>query len=239
MFRNRGELPNISNSADGGYRAPHYSNFWNGRYIVIRYDWKFVAIEIIMSLLIILIAFAVYLFAYKVSFEDPIASIKTTFLNIQLISIGISLIFTGLVTCLSKSKENLIKNLRIVALISILVFLVLLVTNSYLNNLYNETTFGEFYEKYEQPNNTDKNQNTINIGLSGIKVIDLKKSYIDKSVSAYTNFSIKVFLLMILHILVIILILYLSYRLYSIERKKEKLAKDDKILFDEEQNIRF
>ena len=42
---------------------------------------------------------------------------------------------------------------------------------------------------------------------------------------------------MITHILVVIVIFYLSYRLSAIERKKEKLAKDDAILYDEEKNI--
>ena len=83
MFRNRGKLPNINNGGNngnnGGYNAPHYSHYWNGRFIVIRYDKTFIAIELIATFLILLVIFAVYLFAYPVTFEDQIAELKQTF----------------------------------------------------------------------------------------------------------------------------------------------------------------
>lgn len=241
MFRNREKVPDISTNSDknGGYSAPHYSHYWNGRFIIIQYDKTFVAIELIAILIILLTVAAVYLFAYQVSFEDPIATIKNNFLTVQLISIGISLVATGLVTFLAKSKETLIRNLRIVAIVSILIIVVFLGIKLYINSQYNEDTFGEFYEKYEQPNSNEKNLNKISFGLSGIKVSSLKEAYIDESVDAYTNFSVKTMFYMIIHILVVIVIFYLSYRLSSIERKKEKISKDDEILYDEEENIKF
>lgn len=243
MYRNRGELPNINtntgNNGNGGYNVPHYSHYWNGRYVIVQYDKNFIAMELSIIFIIILTAFAVYLFAYKVSFEDPIATTKNVFLTAQLISIGMSLMATGFMTFFMKNKEMLIRNLKIVAIVSALILVVFLGIKVYIDNIYNEEKFGEFYEKYEQHNDIVKNENKISIGLSGMKISNLKESYIDKSVSAYTNFSIKVMLYVIIHILVIILILYLSYRLTSIEIKKEKLSKDDKILFDEETNIRF
>lgn len=245
MFRNRGEVPNINTNTDsdnksGGYSAPHYSHYWNGNFVVIQYDKNFVAIELISALIILLTILAVYLFAYKVSFEDPIATTKSNFLTAQLISIGISLVATGLVTFFTKSsKEKLIRNLRIVAIVSMAIIAVFLVIKLNLDSKYNETTFGEFYEQYEQSNNKDKNLNKISFGMSGIKISSLKEAYIDESVNAYTNFSVKTMLYMIIHILVVIILFYLSYRLSVIERKKEKLAKDDAILYDEEENIKF
>lgn len=243
MFRNRGELPNINvgnNNSNNGYSVPHYSHYWNGRFVVIQYDKTFVAIELISTLIILLIVFAVYLFAYQISFEDPIAKMKRTFLTAQLISIGISLVATMLVTFLTKSsKEKLIKNLRVVAIISILIIIVFLGIKLYVDNKYNEDTFGEFYEQYEQPNNNGENLKQVSLGLSGIKLSSLKEAYIEESVNAYTNFSVKAMLYMIIHILVVIVIFYLSYRLSAIERKKERLAKDDAILYDDEENIKF
>lgn len=240
MFRNRGELPNINvgnNNSNNGYSVPHY---WNGRFVVIQYDKTFVAIELISTLIILLIVFAVYLFAYQISFEDPIAKMKRTFLTAQLISIGISLVATMLVTFLTKSsKEKLIKNLRVVAITSILMIIVFLGIKLYVDNKYNEDTFGEFYEQYEQPNDSSKDSNKISLSLSGIKLSSLKEAYIEESVNAYTNFSVKAMLYMIIHILVVIVIFYLSYRLSAIERKKERLAKDDAILYDDEENIKF
>lgn len=242
MFRNRGEVPNINtgnNGGNGGYSSPHYSHYWNGRRIVIKYDKTFVAIELICVFIILLTVMAVWLFTYQVSFVDPIATIKNNFLTAQVVSIAISLLATGLVTFFTKSKERLIKKLRIIAISSILIVIVFLGIKLYINNKYNENTFGEFYEKYEQTNDSNKTSNKIDLGISGIKISSAKESYINESISAYTNFSVKTILYTIIHILVVIVIFYLSYRLSSIERKKERLTKDDAILYDEEENIRF
>ena len=43
----------------------------------------------------------------------------------------------------------------------------------------------------------------------------------------------------IIHVLVVIIIFYLAHRVSSIERKRDILEKDDAILYDEEQNIKF
>lgn len=103
-------------------------------------------VDIALSLL------AVYLFGYKVSFEDPIAKTKSAFLNAQLIAIGISILSTAIATVLTKSKESLIKTLRIIAIISFLMIVVLLGVDININSSYNEQVFSEFYEKYEAPN---------------------------------------------------------------------------------------
>ena len=246
MFRNRGEMPNINPNIGGndnggmGYRVPHYSHYWNGRFIVVHYDKTFVAIELIVTIIILLIVGAVYLFAYQVTFDDPIATIKNNFLTAQLVSIVVSLAVTGLVTFFTKSsKENLIKNLRIVAIVSILIFIVLFGIKLNIDYQYNEEAFGKFYEQYEQSKSNNKNSNTITFGLSGVKISTLKEAYISESVNAYTNFSVKAILYMAIHILLIIVIFYLSYRLSAIERKREKLAKDDAILYDEEENVKY
>lgn len=242
MFRNRGEMPNINPgnnpSNGGGYRAPHYRNYWNGNFIIIQYDKTFVAIELISILLIVIIAVAVYLFAYNVPYKDPIATIKSNFLTAQLISIGITILATVLVTFFTKSsKENLIRNLRIVAIVSLAVFAIFFAIKLNYNSKYTENTFGEFYEQYERANS--KNSNKISIGLSGVKILNEKDYYIDESIKAYTNFSVKTILYMVIHVIVILLIFYLSFRLSSMERKKENLTKDDAVLFDDEENVKY
>lgn len=82
MFRNRSGVPNINtrtrnNDGNGGYNVLHY---WNRRFVIIQYDKTFVAIELISALIILLTIIAVYLFAYKVPFEDPIATKNSNFL---------------------------------------------------------------------------------------------------------------------------------------------------------------
>lgn len=243
MFRNRGEIPNIQipkdNNGEGGYRAPHYSHYWNGRYYVIHYDKTFVAIELISWLIIFLTIFAVYLFEYKVSYEDPIATIKSHFLNGQLISILISITVAVIVTFVTRSsKENLIRNLRVVAIISVAIIIVFLGIKINMDDKYNENAFGEFYEQYE--NNKDKNNSkNISVKFPSMKILNEKEAYIENSKSAYTNFSVKTILYMIIHFIVVAVIFYLSCRLSYIERKKAKLAKDDIVLYDEEENIKI
>lgn len=244
MFRNRGEVPNIkaqtgNDNGNSGYSVPHYSYYPRGRFVIVRYDKNFIIIELIMMSIILLTAFAVYLFAYQFPYEDPIASMKSSFLNAQLISIGVSTVVTGLVTVLTKSKETLIRNLRIIAIISIVIVIAFLGIKLYIDSQYNENTFEEFYKEYEEAKNDKKSTNIIGIQLSEMKILDPKENYIKESKNAYTNFSIKTIFYVIIHIILTIVIFYLSNRLSSIETKKAKLAKDDAILYDEEENVKF
>ena len=240
MFRNRGELPNIdigNDNGNSGYNAPHYSHYWRHRYIIIHYDKTFIAMELISAFLIILIAVAVYLFAYQITFYDPITEMKETFLTFQLVSIIVTVVLAGLITILSKRKETIIKGLKLVGIISLLIMFIHLGLKIYLDNVYNEETFGEFYETYESGN--DINSKKVTVGLSGIKYLDDKETYIENSVSAYTNFKIKTILYMAIYFIMICVLFYLAHRLANMEEKKEELYKDDAVLFDEEENIKF
>ena len=243
MFRNRGEVPNIDigqDNGNGGYGVPHYSHYWRRYgyygYYIIHYDKTFIAMELISAFLIILIAVAVYLFAYQITFYDPIAETKTTFLTFQLISILATVILAGLITILSKQKETIIKGLKLVGIISLLIVLIHLGSKIYLDSQYNEETFGEFYETYEQGDTSSKR---VTVGLSGIQYLDDKEAYIEESVNAYTNFKVKTILYMAIYFITICIIFYLAYRLANLEDKKEELHKDDAVLFDEEENIKF
>ena len=243
MFRNRGEVPNIDigqDNGNGGYGVPHYSHYWRRYgyygYYIIHYDKTFIAMELISAFLIILIAVAVYLFAYQITFYDPIAETKTTFLTFQLISILATVILAGLITILSKHKETIIKGLKLVGIMSLLIVLIHLGSKIYLDSQYNEETFGEFYETYEQGNTGSKR---LTIGLSGIQYLDDKEAYIEESVNAYTNFKVKTILYMVIYCITICIIFYLAHRLENMEDKKEELYKDDAVLFDEEENIKF
>lgn len=244
MFRNRGGMPSINtdNNAEneGGYSAPHYSNYWNGRFFIIKYDKTCVAIEVIAVLLILLIVAITYIFTYKTWFEDPISTIKNNYLTAQLVSIIASLVLIGLATGLTKSsKENLIRNLKIIAIICSIVIIIFLVIKINMDKKYNQNTFGEFYESYEKIKNNSKDSNKVKVGLTEIKILDSKGAYIEESTKAYTVFTIKTVLYMIIHVAIVVLTIYLSYRLATIEVKKQKLAKDDSVLYDDEQNVKY
>lgn len=251
MFRNRGEIPNINkgenntnngiNTGDqkGGYSAPHYT-FYRRRILFIKYDKTFLAIEIIATLLIFLIAFVTYLFAYEVNFNDPISKLKETFTTAQMIIIAISTIAVFLITFLAKSKEKLIKGLKIIGIISLIAVFICLGIKLYLDNKYNKEMFEKFYETYENPegkeNNTSKQVIT---GLAKIETLDEKEAYVKNSEKAYTNFKVKTTVFIVTQILIVLLIFYLIHRLSVVERKKEKLYRADDVLFDDEQNVKY
>lgn len=242
MYRNRGQVPNIDtgkSNGNGGYRAPHYSHYWRHRFIIIQYDKSFIAMELISAFLIILIVIAVYLFAYQITFDDPIAETKETFLTFQIISIIVTFILASLITLLSKHKETIIKGLILVCLLSLCIFCIHFGLKMYLDSQYNEETFSEFYELYEQEGTTTNTSKHVTIGLSGIQYMDDEEEYIENSVNAYKNFKIKTTLFLIIYAITICIIFYLAYRLANIENKKESLYKDDAVLFDEEENIKF
>ena len=239
MYRNRGKMPDINPGKGGGFRAPHYSHYWRRNFVIVRYDKTFVAIELISLLIIIATIFAVYLFAYQVPFEDPLSEIKNSFSAGQIVAIGISIIATALVTFLTRSsKNNLIIHLKIVAVVSILMILVLFGIKLNIDSQYNdESVFESFYEQYEQSENNDSQK--LSISLSGIQMVDSKEAYIQDSMKAYTNFSVKSIFYMVIHIAIVILIFYLAHRLSTIEEKKEKVLKDDAVLFDDEKNVKY
>ena len=244
MFRNRGETPNINigqgNNGHAGYSAPHYSRYWNGRYFIINYDKSFVAISLIMTFIILITGFCTYLFAYKLPFEDPIAGVKSNFLTSQLILLATPIILTVLAVFLTKSnKQNFIKYLRIISVLSLISILILLGVKFNLDNKYNsEDVFASYYNEYEAENN-DEDSKKISIGLSGINISSPKQAYITKSKDAYTNFTIKTMIYIFLQFLTVIFILYFSFRIEHIEERKDKLKKEDEVLFDTEQNVKF
>ena len=134
------------------------------------------------------------------------------------------------------SKEHLIRYLRIITLLSFISIIVFFGVKINLDNEYNETTFASFYDEDESK---DTYSQTLSFGLSGLKISTPKQAYIDQNMDAYTYFTIKTILYMVLQLVITILIFYFSIRLTNIENKKDKLSKDDKILFDDVQNVKY
>ena len=247
MFRNRGEIPEINfnenndnndNNENNGYNVPHYTHYPRRNFFIICYDWHFFAIEVVTTLVAIVIAFGIYLFAYKVDFNDPLENVKNGFLVSQLLAILVAGIVAGIATFISKSQKALIKSLKIILLVSIIAILTFLGVKIYMDNKYDEEIFLQFYETIETPNK-DANSKKVVTGLNGIKLLNEKDAYIEKCVEAYTHFKIKTIVYMILHTIEIIVLIYLIYGISKKENKKEKLYKDDIVIFDEEENVKM
>lgn len=243
MFRNRGPIPDLNpkGNADGykGFRAPHYRNYWNGRFIILRVDKSFVIISMTCAFIIFIIAFFALVFGFQLPFEDPIATVKENFLTAQFTAVALTIAIPILAVIFVKSsKEHLIMILRIISVLSFVSILVFLGIKANLDNKYNESKFESFYNQYKDEDEKEDSKKVV-VGLSGIKLTTSKQNYIDKSKEAYTNFTIKTVLYMVLQLILIAIIFYFSIRLTNIENKKEKLEKDDKVLFDDVQNVKY
>ena len=66
-----------------------------------------------------------------------------------------------------------------------------------------------------------------------------KQYYVDECLKLYNIFKIKTCAILGLHLILNILVIYQIKHILKIKRKKEIINKDDIILFDEEQNIKF
>lgn len=79
----------------------------------------------------------------------------------------------------------------------------------------------------------------IDIGLTGISLKTEKEYYIDECMKLYNIFKIKSYGTLGLHGILIGLLLYQMLKVQKIKNKKDKLDKDDLVLFDEEQNVKI
>ena len=96
----------------------------------------------------------------------------------------------------------------------------------------------EFYdEKYVEEKSNVKSR--IDIGLTGAKLKSDREYYVDKCIEAYNVFSIKMYGLMILNAFLIVLLIYQISKVSKIEEKRNRLNKDDAILYDEEENVKI
>lgn len=248
MFRNRGSLPNIhmgnvesSNSeinGKEGYHVPDYRYYWNRNYIIVTYDKGFFILQVIAIIIFLILAFGVYLFAYKVSFNDPIAETKKEFLTIQLVSSITTIGIAGIILFFSKNKEALIKRLIVLAILIFSIICINIGIKNDLDKTYTYEKFEEFYNQYEPQKEVSKNTKKVNVGLSGIKIVSEKESYIEQSIAAYKNFKLKTTLYIVIQILIFIMTIFLITKIIVSENKKAELYKDDKVIFDEEQNIK-
>lgn len=248
MFRNRGSLPHIEfnqgrdddDNGPEGFHVPYFTNYWNGYYYVVHYDAKLVVTQAIVFAVLLLLAIVVYIYKYNALPDDPIIQIKSAILRIQIIQIGATIGMGVLAMFLSKNKENLIRTLNVLAIVSIFMSITIVGIKLYMDNQYNEETFKQFYDQYERAKGNYTETARATLGNSWtLKVIDSKEAYVIDSKTAYMQFTVKQTLYVIINVLVSMGILYLAGRISKIEEKKERLAKDDIVLNDEEENVKY
>ena len=239
-FMGRGEAPNIGNNdkdnvPDNAIRRYRY--YMGPRYYV-PLDNTYVIMQMIVTFIILIVGVITFLVVYKSTIIDPIENIKKLFMNSYLIIIGILLAITSVTNFFSKSKNSLIKRLAIILGISIIIMFVFFGIKLNLDTTYTKERFEQFYTE-QNIDKTANNDIKSKIDIVGMSIKTEKEYYVDECLKLYGIFSTKAYATLGLHLLLNILLIYQILKLSKIQGKKEKLNKDDLILFDEQENVKI
>ena len=221
---------------DKGYKIHHF--YIHHRYYTHHYTNDYMAITIITTLIILITAAITYIVTYKSTIIDPIESVKKLFLNVHLIITTVLLGTIVTINLTSKSEEILFKRLMIIFVISIITMMVFLGIKLDLDTTYTREQFEQLYTE-QNIGEEYSSKSKIDIGITGMGIKSEKEYYIDECMELYNIFKVKTYVTLGLHLLINILLLFQILRINKIHNKKKRINKDDLILFDEEQNIRY
>lgn len=221
---------------DRGYKIHHF--YIHHRYYIHHYANDYMAITIITTLIILITAAITYIVTYKSTIIDPIENVKKLFLNVHLITTAILLATTVTINWTSKSEKILIKRLLISFGISIITMMMFLGIKLDLDTTYTREQFEKLYAE-QYIGKEDSSESKMDIGITGMGIKSEKEYYIDECLKLYNIFKVKTYVTLGLHLLLNILLLFQILRIKKIHNKKMIINKDDLILFDEEQNIRY
>jgi len=221
---------------DKGYRIHHI--YIHHRQYVHHYTNDYVAITIATTLIILITAAITYIVTYKSTIIDPIESVKKLFLNMHFIITAVLLGTTVIINLTSKSEEILFKRLMIIFVISIITMMVFLGIKLDLDTTYTREQFEQLYAE-QNIGEEYSSKSKMDIGITGMGIKSEKEYYIDECMELYNIFKVKTYVTLGLHLLLNILLLFQIVRIKKIHNKKMRINKDDLILFDEEQNIRY
>ena len=239
-FMGRGDFNDIDigNSSDLGHRHYFYRRFY---YIPL--DNTYVIMQMIVTFIIVIVGIITFLATYKSDIADPIENTKRMFMNTYLMVIVGFLIVTAIINFLSKEESVLIKRLQIVFAVSIIIMLIFAGIKLNMDSTYTKNKFEQIYsEQYGEELTSNSNsiiKAKIDFGITGMTIKSEKEHYIDECMKLYNIFKTKTYGILALHLLLNCLLIYQIVRVSKIQGKKEKINKDDAILFDEEQNVKF
>ena len=123
--------------------------------------------------------------------------------------------------------------LKLILFFNILFLIIFFYMEIILDINYNkEEVFGEFYDtKIENKTNTEQ-VDILNSLLKGeLKTKTEREVYIEKNLSQFTYFKIKVYLVFILYVITILVNTYVISKIDKIIKMRNILEKDDKIIF--------
>lgn len=187
-------------------------------------------LSLVICGLIILIFFV---FFYKPNIIDFLEELKVTYIYGMLVILGLILISSILCYILIKDKKILSKMLKLILFFNILFLIIFSYMEIMLDINYNkEEVFGELYDtKIENKTNTEQ-VDVLNSLLKGeLKTKTEREVYIEKNLSQFTYFKIKVYLVFVLYVITILVNTYVISKIDKIIKMRNILEKDDKIIF--------
>ena len=173
------------------------------------------------------------IFFYKPNVIDFIEEIKVTYIYGILIILGLIIFSIILCYILIKDKKLLSKTLKLILFFNILFLIIFFYIEIVLDITYNnEEIFGEFYDTKVE-NKTDTEQvDILNTLLKGeLKTKTEKEVYIEKNLSQFTYFKIKVYLVFILYVITLLINTWIISKIDKGLKARKILEKDDKIIF--------
>ena len=213
--------------------------FYSRHCVIIRYDAKLLAAELVVSIATIVLCIVIYLLMNARIIADPSTTAKSTFLVCQ----GIALIGTAVVLTIYnivvKTKEVLIVMLKILGILSTVLLITLVLYKIGMDKTYTKDYYREYFKTEAYKYYNDGEDKTVGISISGIRYTTVQENYVQECKDAYFKFTIRACILFVAHVAEIILIFFIISKLQKIEKIKDDTEKDDKILFDEEINCRY
>ncbi len=244
-FMGRGEIPSLENNQEpinnnGGIMPPphHHYGWYYRQYYYIPLDNTYVIMQMIVTFIIIIVGIITYLTSYKSTIVDQIENIKVYFINIYSIILLILAIATVIVSFFSKTKESLEKKLIAILIISLISMLVLGIIKLNFDATYTKEKFEEIYSDLNI-DETISDSKKIYVGIDEMGIKTEKEYYIDECLKLYNIFKIKTYVLMGIHLALNILIVCRVFIELKNRGQREKVMKDDLVLFDEEENVKY
>lgn len=237
-FMGRGGFPSIKNIVNtkmdgfGGFHRGFHDRIHH--YMPMSPTYR--AIRIVIALIIVIAMAITIIGPHKPTIVDPIESTKTLFINSYLVTLGVLLCIVFLSNSLAKNEKVLIKLFVVILLISITIMSLFFVKKINYDNTYTSIRFGQIY--LQQKNEKRANVET-NLSLNGKRNIMSSDYYISECMELYKIFSIKVYSIIVIHVFINLLLIYKLINLFKLKKQRDKMNKDDLILFDEEQNIKI
>ena len=254
MFAGLGKVPSFNgrgsrnDSNSNGNNRNAFTNdlgdrplyFIGKRYVRFYFiDYKVIAFEVLISLLSFLMVIALFLFGYESVYPDLIPKVKSTYYILQFICIFISFISVFLVSRFSKDRDSCISYMKVLFMVSFILMLIFITYRFYLDSVYTNDKFEDLLNKSEYSEYINTSDKRLSVNSNGLNLVSEKEAFIEDNIQSYSFFKARTYCQIGLYFLVVLYTGYTIYLLTKRDNKRDKLEKDDAILFDEEENVKF